>query len=192
MTERRQADGQAVNAEVLQLPQKITEDGQGDYSATVYKYRADKGGWTNGKTLQTGVTLKNGEAVCVNNTSGAAVEFRSSGEVDLSPVSAEIGEGFSLYGNMTPVTIDINDMKVYVGDTELQDNNVVVLQKMNEDGLGDYSATVYKYRADKGGWTNGKTLQTGVTLAPGEAFCINNTSGKTITLKFPSPLANGK
>ena len=63
--------------------------------------------------------------------------------------------------------------------------NKIRLNKM--DVSGTY-LTTYNYRQAKGGWCQNATLQQNITLNPGEAFCINNTSGVEIQLRYKSPI----
>ena len=159
-------------------------DSTGTY-LTSYNYRMSKGGWCKTNTLQENVTLVNGEAVCINNVTGADIQLQVSGAVNINPWSAEIPTGYSLCGNMTPKTININDIVPYQNNEIYPSNNKVVLQKM--DSTGTY-LTSYNYRMTKGGWCKTNTLQEDITLEPGEAFCLNNVTGAPITLKFKSPV----
>ena len=159
----------------------------------LYVYRANKGGWCKGLTLQSrgAVTFANGEAMCINNTSGAEIQLQVSGQVVLEPWSAELGTGYSLIGNMTPAQIDIQDIVPYDLDGNVITTPAVVgIQKM--DSTGAY-LQLYVYRANKGGWCKGLTYQAPgtITFEPGESACLNNTSGAGIKLKFKEPVASG-
>ena len=159
-------------------------DSTGAY-LNVYNYRKAKGGWCAGATLQTDVTVVDGEAVCINNTTGADIELQVAGEVNLNPWSGTLVAGYSLCGNMTPNTINLNDVVPYQNGEVYASNNKVLLQKM--DSTGAY-LDVYNYRKGKGGWCSGTTLKTDITLAPGESFCVNNNTGAAIQLKFKNPV----
>ena len=159
-------------------------DSTGAY-LTTYNYRKGKGGWCQLATLKTDVTVKNGEAVCINNTTGADIQLQVSGAVNLDPWSGTLPTGYSLCGNMTPSTINLNDVVPYQDDEVYGTNNRVYLQKM--DSTGAY-LTTYNYRKGKGGWCQLATLKTDITLEPGESFCVNNTTGAAIQLKFKSPM----
>lgn len=165
------------------LLQKMDESGA---YLTVLNYRKSKGGWCQNATLQESVALKDGEAVCLNNNTGADIQLQVSGEVKIEPWSSTLPTGYSLCGNMTPTTININDIVPYQNDEIYASNNRILLQKM--DSTGAY-LTVYNYRKSKGGWCQNATLQEGVTLEPGEAFCLNNNTGDAISLKFKGPIS---
>ena len=151
----------------------------------VYNYRSAKGGWCKNATLQENVALVDGEAVCLNNNTGAEIQLQIAGSVNLDPWSSTLPTGYSLCGNMTPSTININDIVPYQNDAVYASNNRVLLQKM--DSTGAY-LDVYNYRSAKGGWCKNATLQTDITLEPGESFCLNNNTGDSIQLKFKSPV----
>jgi hypothetical protein len=176
----------AVNNKVV--VQKM--DTAGAYLQT-YNYRQGKGGWCKSLTFVGNgvVTFKDGEAMCVNNTTGAPIQLQVSGQVSLEPWSYEIPTGYSLIGNMTPAEIDMQDIIPYdLNGQVIAVNNKVVIQKM--DSTGAYLQT-YNYRQGKGGWCKSLTYAgTGVLVfAPGEAACINNQTGAPIKLKFKSPIA---
>ena len=160
-------------------------DSTGAY-LTSYNYRMGKGGWCITNTLQTDVTLTSGEAVCLYNNTGADIDLQVAGAVNLEPWSAELSTGYSLCGNMTPVTLNINDIVPYQNGEVYESNNKVILQKM--DSTGAY-LTSYNYRKGKGGWCITNTLQEDVTLEPGESFCLYNNTGDKITLKYKSPIS---
>ena len=163
-------------------------DDTGTY-LTTYNYRKSKGGWCQNANLKDDITIKNGEAVCLNNTSGSPLVMRMSGQVELTPQSYILPAGFSLLGNMTPVTINLNDVVPYY----MVDGEWVVYPTINKirlnkmDVSGTY-LTTYNYRQAKGGWCQNAALQQNITLNPGEAFCINNTSGVEIQLRYKSPI----
>ena len=181
-------NGTVVTANAKVNIQKM--DTAGAY-LTSYGYRNGKGGWCQGLTyLGTGaVTFSDGEAMCINNSTGAEVQLQVSGAVDISPWSYEVGTGYSLIGNMTPAEIDIQDIVPYdLEGNVITANAKVNIQKM--DTAGAY-LTSYGYRNGKGGWCQGLTyLGTGaVTFAPGESACVYNNTGASIKLKFKSPIA---
>ena len=180
-------NGEVVTANAKVNIQKMSTDGA---YLTQYGYRNTKGGWCTGLTFvgRDVVTFAAGEAMCINNTTGAEVQLQVSGAVDIEPWSGEIPTGYSLIGNMTPNTIDIQDIVPYDMDGNVITVNAKVnIQKMSSDGA---YLTQYGFRQGKGGWCSGLTfLGTGaVTFAPGEAACINNTTGSSIKLKYKSPL----
>ena len=183
-------NGEVVSANNRVIIQKLNSDG--GYVSTTYNYRQTRGGWCQGSTYlgREALLLKEGEAVCVNNQTGGKINLRVSGEVVLTPVSMTFGENFSLAGNMTPATIDIQDIIPYDSgtDTEITANNRVIIQKLTSDG--GYESTTYNYRKSRGGWCQGSTvLSRGtVTFTPGQAFCLNNQTGASIVLKFKSPI----
>ena len=133
-------------------------------------------GWTDSD----GVTIKTGEAICVNNDAGETVYFRVAGQVDLENKNA-VDSGFVLWGNSTPVTVDLEDVTIVKADgTASEVMGSVAAQKMDDTGAY-LDAHLY---FEGIGWTDAA----GITLAPGESLCINNDSGETVYLKVPSPI----
>ena len=167
-------------------------DHEGAYLDPSLNYRSSKSGWCNKSTLVTDVTLSYGETVCLNNIAGEPKDLQISGTVELTPTSKAFSSGYSLAGNMTPVTINMNDISVYYrsspeAEWELfTSNNQVFLQKMDAEGA--YLDPSYNYRSSKSGWCNKSSLVTNVTFEPGESFCLNNISGYEIQLRFKSPI----
>ena len=161
--------------------QKCSTDGS---YGTTYGWLQARGGWCQGMTKVDNVTLKDGEAVCFNSKLEGVV-IRVSGSVEITPYSYALSTGFNLVGNMTPATINLQDIVPYSGETELGGMNQVTLQKCNADGS---YATTYGWLPARGGWCQGMTKVEDVTFAPGEAFCINvKVAG--VVLKFKSPVA---
>lgn len=130
---------------------------------------------------EAGVTIKTGEAICVNNGQGETVYFLVSGEVDMVNKNA-VPTGFVLWGNSTPVEIDLSEVTIVKEDGSASTvMGSVLAQKMDETGA--YLDT-YSY-IEGYGWYG---AEAGVTLAPGESLCLNNGSGETVYLKVPSPI----
>ena len=182
----------------------IDGDNEGSYDNTkIYSWKKKSGvtGWYKGNDYckdEFAVQLMSGEGLSVNNTSGGELTLRVSGEVELNPWSMEIPTGFSLIGNMTPVTLDLQDVKVYKADKEtLYENSLARLafQKMLIDGdnEGSYDNTkIYSWKKKSGvtGWYKGNDYckdEFAVSLAPGEAVSVNNTSGTPLFIKYKSP-----
>ena len=172
------------------LVQKM--DDTGKYLGA-YNYLSVMGKWANGMAPLTpgAVTLKAGESICINNGQGAAIKFRVSGEVSLTPQTYTLPPNFSLVGNMTPVAVDLLDVQLcdasgnpFTGGTSM---GKVLVQKMDADGkyLG-----AYNYLSVMGKWANGMAPLTpgAVMLQPGESFCVNNGQGAPVILKFPNPI----
>ena len=166
-----------------------------------WRTRSGKTGWHKSSRY---VSTENGNAVkvgpsvawCVNNQTSAPVTFLISGSVQLTPVSNVIAPGYGLYGNMTPNTINIQDIQVYNEDGSLNaDTALVTLQGMTTGGAYD-DAQYYNWRTRSGktGWHKSSRYISAdngndVSLAPGEAFCLNNQTTGNIVLKFTSPIA---
>ena len=170
---------------------KICKISDGGEYSTIYNYRLSKGGWCQGAMPVDGgiVTFASGEGVALNNGDVVSLFLQVSGEVVLTPVSTEVpASAWKIIGNMTPKTVDIQDVVPYIGDTVCSNNNKVKICKINT--AGEYG-TIYNYRLSKGGWCQGSGLiDRGVlTLAPGEAVAVNNGEVSPIVLKFPSPLS---
>ena len=169
--------------------QKCAADGS---YTTLYNYRPDKSAWYQGiKALTSSVTLFDGEALCFNNKYDTDVTIQVSGKVAIAPWSGAVPSGYTLVGNMTPATIDLQDIVPYdCGETPaiIADKNKVYIQKCGTDGS---YLTLYNYRPDKGEWYQGiKAVGRGaVTFAPGEAACLNNKYETAVQLKFPSPVS---
>ena len=174
----------------------------GNYT-TAYAYftLANKLGWytNDGTKVNPGeVLLNNGEAILVNNQyKGQPVIFRVSGEVDFICIN-NIPSGYALYGNSTPVTINLSDIVMLHQDGEefgtsgsRRCNGVIEINKISS--VGNYT-TAYAYftLANKLGWyTNDGTKIEGdaVTFMPGEAFLINNQyKGQPVLIKLPTPI----
>ena len=163
---------------------------EGEYGST-YNYRQSKGGWCNGATyISTNVlTFADGEGVALLNGDTTDLYLQVSGAVNLSPVSMTVpAASYSIIGNMTPATVDIQSVIPYIGESICSNNNKIKINKIGADG--EYGAT-YNWRQAKGGWCTGATfIGTGVlSLAPGEAVAVYNGEDAGITLKFPSPIS---
>ena len=203
-------DGVKYEQSIARLQiQKMLLDGDNegyydDEQVYNWKKRSGRTGWWKGNTTYCEgdykVTLDAGEGLSVNNTSGGTLTLRVSGEVELTPWSMEIPTGFSLIGNMTPVTLDLQDAKVYMADkTTLYEQSIarVQVQKMlidgdNEGYYDDEQVYNWKKRSGRTGWWKGNTTycegDNAVSLAPGEAVSINNTSGNPLYIKFKDPV----
>ena len=168
------ADGSASEVDSTVSVQKMDDTG-----AYLDSYTYIEGyGWYG---AEGGVTIKTGEAICVNNDSGETVYFRVAGQVDLVNKNA-VATGFVLWGNSTPVTIDLWDVKIVKADGSASEvDSTVSAQKMDDTG-----AYLDSYTYIEGyGWFG---AEGGVELAPGESCCLNNDSGETVYLKVPSPI----
>lgn len=155
----------------------------------LYGFCPDVGGWNLDFTsIETGdITFKNGETVCVANDYGEDVYFRVSGQVDLINKN-KVGTGFVLWGNSTPVSIDLTEVSIVDADgNELALYNEVGVQKMNSEGA---YFDLYGFCPDVGGWNLDFTaIEVGdFTLEPGEAVCVANDYGEDVYFKLPSPV----
>ena len=199
----------------------MTTDGKGKYDSNqMYYYRhlwvpvppplgTDSGlGWYVGSTRTTGnVTLKNGEGLSINNQLNVPIKLQFSGAVTLTGRSFRVSPGYSLVGNLTPVDVNLNDVKILNAAGEVIDVKdastvVCVIQKMTTDGKGKYDSNqMYYYRhlwvpvppplgTDSGlGWYVGSTrIGNNITIAQGEAVSINNQMNYDIIVEFPSPI----
>lgn len=156
----------------------------------IYGYSPDFGGWNVDFTaIEAGtVTFSIGETMCVANDSGDTVYFRVSGQVDLVNKN-EVGTGYVLWGNSTPVAVDLTDVSIVDAEGNVMTSlyNDVGIQKMDTEGS---YLDIYGYSPDFGGWNVDFTaIEAGtVTLQPGEAVCVANDSGDTVYFKLPSPV----
>ena len=204
--------------------QKMTTDGKGAYdSSKIYAYRhyykapppkeVDNGlGWYVGSTTTRtpgNITLKNGEGLSINNQLTVPIKLQFSGAVTLTGRSFRVGPGYSLVGNLTPVDVNLNDVKILNAEGEVIDIKdastvPVVITKMTTDGKGKYDSNqTYSYRhawipipppagTDSGlGWYVGSTttrIGNNITIPSGEAVSINNQMNYDIIVEFPSPI----
>ena len=174
----------------------------GNYT-TAYSYftTTSKQGWytDDGVKVNVGdVVLNNGEGILVNNGyKDQPIIFRVQGEVDFVCKNL-IPAGNALYGNSTPVTINLADIEMLHQDGEpfgtsgsRRCNGVIVINKINS--LGNYT-TPYSYftTSSKQGWymDDGTKIEgSAVTLTPGEAFLINNGyKDQPVIIKLPTPV----
>ena len=185
------ANGNTLTSSMAKIKiQKM--DSSGAY-LTIYNYNTLGGrGWCQGMTALTDgqVTFKDGESFCINNGQGAEVMFQVQGAVNLAPQSTVLSTGFSLTGNMTPVTVDLKDIVPCDANGNALTSSMAKIKVQKMDETGAY-LTIYNYNTLGGrGWCQGMTALTAgqVTLEPGESICVNNGQGEPIILKFPSPL----
>ena len=182
------SDGKDYSVQNKVKMQKLASSG--DYG-TSYNYRLAKGGWCQAATfIGTGaVTFADGEGVALNNSDSVEVKLQVAGNVNLTPVSTAIpANSYKIIGNMTPVTVDIQDVIPYIGEIICSTQNKVKIQKITTSG--DYG-TSYNWRQTKGGWCQAATFigREAVTLAPGEALAVNNGESSAVVLKFPAPVS---
>jgi len=174
---------------------KISSSGNYTTAYSYYETPA-KTGWYNGDTkVEAGdVVLTKGEAILVNNQyKGLPVLFRVSGEVDLIPTNV-VPAGFALYGNSTPVTVNLSAIAMLHQDGEpfgtsgaRRCNGAIMVNKISTGGNYTTAYSYYETPA-KTGWYDGDTKIEGnaVTFAPGEAFLINNQyKGLPVLIKLP-------
>ncbi len=182
------ADGTSYTANNKVKIQKVSSDGN---YGTTYNYRFGKGGWCQNATfLGDGVVmLANGEGVALYNGDDNDLALMVSGKVNLTPVSMTIpSKTYQIIGNLTPVTVDIQNVKPFIGDVECSANNKVKIQKVLANG--NYGTT-YNYRKSKGGWCQNATFLGAETvyLEAGEGVAVYNGEDEAITLHFPSPIS---
>lgn len=148
-------------------------------------------GWGyNGADVNAGdVVIDPGEAFCVNNASGQKVFLVVNGEVDLINKNYVPNQDYVLWGNSTPISIDITDIKLVDAEgNEFDPFDSVSLQVMDETGAYteyySYSPAFYTY-----GWSNSGTevSPTEFVIKPGQSFCVNNASGQDFYIKLPKP-----
>lgn len=159
-------------------------DDQGDYGES-FTYWGSTLGWFS-DTAAEKPTLKPGQSLCVNNVTGSTIYFQVSGEVALENKNM-IPVDLYLWGNATPVDVDLNDVKVVDVDGEINDAVAgnVFFQLIDESGSGDYGDTFTYWGSDIGWYSDVIEVP---TLAPGQCGCVNNTTGDTVYFKVPSPL----
>ena len=180
--------------------QKMSDSG--NYTAAYsYYYMEGKIGWYDGSDTAVtagSVTFSDGEAMLVNNQyKNTSVLFQVSGAVNLINQNI-VPAGYSLFGNSTPVTVNLsavemrkNDGEVFGTDRATRCNGAITIQKITTGG--NYStAYSYYYMDGKIGWYDGegtKVENDSVTLTPGEAFLVNNQyKGVAVMIVLPSPI----
>ena len=176
---------------------------EGNYTATYsyYETAARKGWYDNsGNKIETETVLfTDGEAMLVNNQyKGVTVLFQVSGAVDLVNKNL-VPTGYSLFGNNTPVTINLADVTVLNQNGEpfgttmsTRCNGAVKINKVGTEGNYTTTYSYYETSTRLGWYDNNGTKVTGsdITLLPGEALLVNNQyKGQTVYIKLPSPVA---
>ena len=183
------ADGSALGTSKSKIYLYCLSD-SGEYGTT-YQYNSSKGGWCVGSTLvEPGtVGIKNGQGFAVYNNQGSAISFRVSGSVDFVCRNL-IATGYSMTGNYTPVSIDIQDIKPYAADGSDLGTSKGKIYIYGIDSTGEYTST-YQYNSSKGGWCVGSSLvdEGTVIFAPGSAFAVYNNQGAVISFQLPSPIS---
>ena len=186
---------------------------EGNYiSAYYYFCTKAKNGWYAGTSSTTPVekgtvSFLKGEAMLINNTlsSGKANAFFAvSGEVDFD-CNNVIPAKYSLYGNSTPVAIDLSKVVLYrIVNGEktafastlptTMCNGAISVVKISADG--NYGSAYYYFCTKaKNGWHAGTSSTTAIaegdfTLEPGESVLVNNTySGGAVIMELPTPVA---
>ena len=193
------ADG-AINTEIYGMVSLQQMNAQGGYIPGTYLYDKDSypdNGWENPshEEIKIGeLTFAEGEGVCINNDFGETVYIRVSGEVDLINRN-EVGEGYILWGNSTPVALDLCNLNVVDvdGEINLDIYGAVSIQFMNAQG--GYIPGTYLYDKDSypdNGWENPSHEEIAPgekVLQPGEAVCINNDFGETVWMNPRCPIS---
>ena len=184
--------------------QKLSATGAIDASHT-YKFTTQNNkGWCDSSTPLTDgeCTFTDGEGFYFYNGQGEDVIFQMSGSVKLTQTSIPVATGYSIFGNSTPVVIDVRDIKVYNSDgKEMNDDNSttpsrrsrnkIQIQKLADTGAIDASHT-YKFTTQNNkGWCDNSTpLAEGeFELQPGESVYLYNGQGETVYLQLPSPIS---
>ena len=192
------ADG-AINLDIYGAVSLQQMNAEGGYIPGLYVYDKDsyaENGWENPshQEIQVGeMTFAEGEGVCINNDYGETVYIRVSGEVDLLNRN-EVGEGYILWGNSTPVALDLCNLNIVDSDGEINLDiyGAVSIQFMNTEG--GYIPGLYVYDKDsysENGWENPSHEEIAPgekVLQPGEAVCINNDYGETVWMNPRCPI----
>ena len=193
------ADG-AIDTEIYGAVTIQMMDDGGSYLPGLYAYDKDSypdNGWENPSHQEITIgerTFRAGEAFCVNNGYGETVYIRISGEVDLINKN-EVGDGYVLWGNATPVPLDIAKLNILDASGEINTEiyGAVTIQLMDEGG--SYIPGLYAYDKDSypdNGWENPSHEEVAIgelVLQPGQAVCINNGYGETVWMNPPCPIS---
>lgn len=192
LTEITMADSTGADYDPFEMVSIQVMDETGAYTdAYTYSPAFYTHGWAlNGSEIAPGdVVITAGRAFCVNNSIGDVVYMRVRGQVDLVNANLIPAIDFVLWGNASPVAVDLTD--ITMTDTEgadLDPFEMVSLQVMDETGAYTdaytYSPAFYTY-----GWAlDGVEVEPGdMVLQPGQSFCVNNSLGQALYFKGPNP-----
>ncbi len=181
---------------------KISAEGNYTTTYSYYETSAYLGWYDNNMvkvTADNPVSFSDGEAILVNNQyKGLPVRFQVSGAVDLVNKNL-IPTGNGLFGNNTPVTINLADVVVLNKDGEsfgtsfsTRCNGVVKVNKISAEGNYTTTYSYYETSTYLGWYDNNMTKVVGnaITIAPGEALLVNNQyKGQAVYFKLPSPVS---
>ena len=161
--------------------QYLLSDGRTD---TDNDFLWDGEGWT--KDWESiDVDIPAGQGLWVNNTAGAEVSLRSSGEVnqkDALFVLRDIGN--TAAANCFPTATKLGELlPAYVSDSNVAAWGEVEIQFLLSDGRTD---TENDFLWDGEGWTK-DWESIDVDIPAGQGLWVNNSAGTEITLRIPAP-----
>jgi len=148
--------------------------------ATAEESGLEKDGWLNGESQLAPSTLKKGQSVIVNTENPTSLTF--SGVVGSSATKVQAVAGFNFVGNNSPVSIDIQSIRLDENASSWQDE----IQVLDEGGA---TIEIYVYATaeesglERDGWLNGESQLADRVFKPGDGFLVNIANeGTTITL----------
>ena len=163
---------------------QILDEGGAGIAAYYYATAAESGYEADGWLSEDGgsladVTFAPGQSILIDTAGTAILTF--AGQVSTEDTVIETVPGFNFVGNNTPVSINIQDIKI-VNATDWTDN----IQILDEGGAGVAayyyaSATESGYEAD--GWLSedGGSLAD-INLEPGQGILIDTADVATVTI----------
>ena len=187
------ADGndlETIGSVVLQVLDETT----GGFTSDQYthSYGLYEGWAKNDEPIAFGdVKIPMGKSFSVANGLGDELYFRVSGEVDLVCKNEISYNAFSLWGNSTPVAIDLTSIDVVDADGEPVETIGGLILQLLDESTGGVTADNYShsYGLYEGWALNDEPLAPETFFVqPGQSFFVSNGYGDTLYLKLPCPV----
>ena len=133
------------------------------------------------------VDVPAGQGLWVGNSTGGAVNFRSSGEVNQDDVIFELrSAGATAAGNCFPTSTTLgNILPTIKGSDDVPGWWELEIQYLNFDGSTD---TDNDYLWNGENWENADMEEMNdVVINPGQGLWVGNSTGTAVTLRIPAP-----
>ena len=133
------------------------------------------------------VEVPAGQGLFVGNSTGVAVNFRSSGELNQKDVVFTLRDaGATAAGNCFPTTTTLGELLPQIKDSEdVPGWWELEIQYLNFDGSTDFDND-YMWNGEN--WENADMEDMSeLTINPGQGLFIGNSTGKAVTLRIPAP-----